>query len=319
MIKLQQNTVLTIRPDGSLAAFTAEDLEARLIRSCLATGIRDLWIAEDVALAVEFTLRQRENSTYSENEINTMVVKVLQEIGLKEVAIDFSRQARIQTERVAAEPDEIAAVLGKYLDLSQDELTQICRQVFAAGQRLQLPALSPGLILELGKYYRSRETAEIPPVAGLQPFNSQESPWLLRPDEIMGSLSTEVAAFVEAGILGVSAPVSHLFPALKLECNLAKYADFLGLKLPLTELTLQPHISRLAKNLDQLIKVSRQILRGYCKKSNEVPVYLHFRDLLSFAAEYLGEERPGKGVEFLVGELLAESDYQIITRNIPAN
>ena len=58
MIKLADNSIMLIGPDGILNVFESDKLQSKIIRSFMLAGVRDIWLAEDITLAVEYALEQ---------------------------------------------------------------------------------------------------------------------------------------------------------------------------------------------------------------------------------------------------------------------
>ena len=55
MIEVSSNSVSILYPDGTSAVFDAAELSSRIAKSCISAGMPDSWIAEDIALSVEFS------------------------------------------------------------------------------------------------------------------------------------------------------------------------------------------------------------------------------------------------------------------------
>ena len=84
MIKLSDGAIMLIRPDGSQVEFEADELQSGIIRGCLAAGTRDLWIAEDIALSIEYAMALPGNRgrIFTVSEINSLVIKILEETAI---------------------------------------------------------------------------------------------------------------------------------------------------------------------------------------------------------------------------------------------
>ncbi|MBP3394753.1 MAG: hypothetical protein J6M38_09555, partial [Lentisphaeria bacterium] len=91
MIEVSSNSVSILYPDGTSAVFDAAELSSRIAKSCISAGMPDSWIAEDIALSVEFALQTQllnsgEKSVHA-SEIDSCVVSVLEDTGYAEVCI----------------------------------------------------------------------------------------------------------------------------------------------------------------------------------------------------------------------------------------
>ena len=95
MIKLSDSSILVVGSDGRAIPFEPEDLQTRIIKACISSGNKDLWIAQDIALSVEFAIvsqSQDSSSSIRASELDSLVAKILEETGYSEVAGKF-RQA----------------------------------------------------------------------------------------------------------------------------------------------------------------------------------------------------------------------------------
>ena len=101
MIKLCDTAITIINPDGTRFVFEIDELQSRIIKSCLAAGIRDVWIAEDISLSIEYALIQDEDASrvFTLADINYIVVKILEETGYPEVAEKFRLQNDFEDEK----------------------------------------------------------------------------------------------------------------------------------------------------------------------------------------------------------------------------
>ena len=80
--------------DGTREPFDATALQTRLIGCFLAAGRSDSsFMAEDIALAVEYTLShvERPEPVFGRGEIDAAVIRLLEEAGLPDVAKIFRR------------------------------------------------------------------------------------------------------------------------------------------------------------------------------------------------------------------------------------
>ena len=100
MIEVSSNSVSILYPDGTSAVFDAAELSSRIAKSCISAGMPDSWIAEDIALSVEFALQTQllnsgEKSVHA-SEIDSCVVSVLEDTGYVEVAEKFLRRGAVR-------------------------------------------------------------------------------------------------------------------------------------------------------------------------------------------------------------------------------
>jgi len=127
MIKLCDSAITIIHPDGTRFVFEIEELQSRIIKSCLAAGIRDVWIAEDISLSIEYALSQEGDSSkiFTLADINFIVVKILEETGYPEVADNFRLQNELEEETVQVSSDVVLDILENNLGLTGNALDSV--------------------------------------------------------------------------------------------------------------------------------------------------------------------------------------------------
>jgi hypothetical protein len=84
--------------DGTRRSFEFDELQSRLYKSCLSCGINDSTLAEDITLSVEYVLKKISSGdhVFAVSEINSFVVRMLEDAGYPEIARNFIRQNKIQ-------------------------------------------------------------------------------------------------------------------------------------------------------------------------------------------------------------------------------
>ncbi|OGV55458.1 MAG: hypothetical protein A2X49_00125 [Lentisphaerae bacterium GWF2_52_8] len=294
MIKLCESSIPILSADGSSSVFDPDELQSRLIRACIAAGVRDAWLAEDISLAIEYSLTQRRDAddALSMAEIDATVMKTLEDAGYPEVAEAFRDSRPSKLPLVPSDAANAASLASKHLGLSGNQLAATSAQVAAACLVLGIHRAAPALLLELARHFR-RQEAPVPASLGLPELSPQakaSNPWLLSSEEILASAPDDLRLLSSKGVLRVYG-VSRLFPALKFDLKLVAFAESLGLESPLTEMAVLPHFHRLALALNNL---SGLVMRSCSRlgQSSPPPLSLCVPDMSRFARECLGAEWP---------------------------
>ena len=289
MIQLCNRAVLTHREDGTTEFFQSDLLKKKIEESCKAAGLKETWIAEDIALAVEFSLGELGNENiFTEPEIDAIVVKILQEAGLGSVAQHYRRLQNNPEPEISFTTTAIRDVVEKYLHIEDDEqIDNIVEKVSDAGRKLLLKNTSPTLILELAKHYMDDYSylAKQNDKSLSEHLNS--CPWLVSRDSVLQKISGKTSELVASEVLKVSG-ISKLFPSIRIEIAFIKFASNAGLVAPVTDFTILSHLSNMAAALDDIINVAKELSRKHPTLNPDIPVYLKFTDAQLFTDEWLG-------------------------------
>jgi len=288
MIQLCNRAVLTLREDGSTDFFQSDLLQEKLESSCRAAGFNETWIAEDIALSVEFTLAELgKNKVFTNSEIDAIVIKVLQEAGLTTVATHYKHKQENPEPEILFSSDAISEIIERYLHLEGEELSRTIEKVSDAGKKLLLQNTSPTLILELAKHYiNDRSSLPSPDELRSRSDSLHSCPWLISREQIEQKVSGSTAKMVSDQVLKISG-ISRLFPSIRIEITFAKFAEILGLTAPIAEFHLFSHLANLAKSVDDIIETSKHLSTRLSEKSDFPPVYLKFRDAPQFTEIWL--------------------------------
>ena len=130
MVKSFPRSVVEIRNfDGSCEPFDAMALQTRLIGSFLAAGRGDSsFMAEDIALAVEYTLShvERPEPVFGRGELDAAVIRLLEEACLPDVAKIFRKGLAETSLLVSAYPATLSDLLSR---VGPDSFTGLCASV----------------------------------------------------------------------------------------------------------------------------------------------------------------------------------------------
>ena len=288
MIQLCNRAVLTHREDGSTEFFQSDILQKKIESSCHAAGLKETWIAEDIALAVEFSLGELGNENiFTDAEIDAIVVKILQEAGLGSVATHYRRLQDNPEPEISFTPSAIKDIVGRYLHIELQQLDNIVEKVTDAGRKLLLKNASPTLILELAKHYMDDLS-----YLSLQPKKSlserlNSCPWLVSRESILQKISGRTSELIASEVLKITG-ISKLFPSIRIEIAFANFAEISGLVAPVTDFTIYSYLANLAEAVDNIINIAKELSRPLPELNSDLPIYLKFIDAQLFTDEWLG-------------------------------
>lgn len=305
MIKLSSSTVLIKSRDGTSRAFEPEELQARLVDSCIASGVSEFWLAEDLVNAVETALLAQSDdgvSFFDEAEVSGIVARALDEAGYPEVAEKFRSGGgqNASTENVTG--DSLRELFGRRLAVSGAELDELVVAVMDSCERIGVTDPDHTLLLELGRALKRSKNAPQPAKLSLGIVkngrdNASSSPWIAVQADIESNVSPKTRLLLGAGALGMDG-VSRLFPSIKINLRLAAFTEFLGLDAPVTELALFPRLSSVSKAIDELAAAAERLVHSSKEHAEQdLPVYLRFADTPLFVKKFLATD-PSNGMLF---------------------
>lgn len=288
MIKLSNSATMLICPDGSQVEFEVDELQAGILRSCLAAGSHELWIAEDIALSIEYAMMLPANRgrTFTVSEINSLVVRVLEETGYPEIAEAYRRQHSTVGVKVSPDYPLIAELVSRHLGLSGNNLVQVAERVVAAAAKLNIETATPLLFVELAKLYKEELLAEHDAELVALPARPAPLPWLIARTEIAESLSAATRELLQAGIFDFTG-VSRMFPAFKLELRITRLVRHYQLVTPLTEMAVIAHWGPLAAAFNEANGIVARLAAAHPEGPAAMPVYLAVNDMSAFACTHL--------------------------------
>jgi hypothetical protein len=314
MIKLADNSIMLVGVDGMLNVFESDKLQSKIIHSFLLAGLRDIWLAEDIALAVEYALEQnsREDKVFAISEINSTVIKILEDSGFPEVAENYRRGNPNAEIALNAESSTVAALLNRHLGLHGKSLDMLAARVIQAAARLGISAASPALYIELAKHFK----AEAMPADSLPqikiPTGKTGTQWIIALPELIEKLSPESRTLTTNNII-IFSGVSRLFPAIKVIFRISGLVDLYHLESPLTEMAMVPHFYEIAKTLNEATAAAQDIFqaKGEPLPAKGLPVFLTVPDMSVFARNHLQANWPQSSAD--CREMLAYLDKMVNT------
>lgn len=300
MIRLSKTAIMTVGEDGIKQSFDIEKLRERLEMSCATCGINDKWFAEDIALSVEYVLHKinTENRTFTESEINSYAVMILENSGLGRIATAFKSLNVCRSVHLKTEYSLISAVIVKYLGIKGENLDKIAKKVENAFQMLGVMTAPELLIAEIAKFYIEEDSIHYITTSKVDMCPEIiESPWCVTPEQAAASLSGEALNFYNKRIIEIS-PVSKIFPSVKLRLWLTRYLAYLGAVPPVTEMFFFPHYENFSEILSEFVGSIENGYGSYLAKNRSVrnpenlPIYLRVPDAAEFLKDCMGLEWP---------------------------
>lgn len=295
MIRLGNSVIMIINPDGSKTEFDSEELESRIIKSCISSGIKDMWIAEDITLSVEYALSSPENESrlFTAREINAIVIKILQETGYGEVAEKYRVCNHSSEIEISPDINILGSMINKHLGLTGSKLKIVVEKVREASLRIMISKAPPSLFLELAKHYRS-ELFSSADISSIREKAHSRRTFQLTREKILSETSMRTSELIKSGIIQISG-VSRIFPAVKIDFRMMELASRLSLEPPVSELSVIPHFDIPAEGINDIVKTIENYLKSSVREK-DVPVYLHVPDMSDFSLKYLDTAWPeGEG------------------------
>jgi hypothetical protein len=203
-----------------------------------------------------------------------------------------------------------------------DELETIVRKVLSSCEVLKIDKSSPSLIVELARYYREKnfefKTSEFN-----MPLIKSGSPWCVKAEEMIFSLSRDAGGLASENILSVK-NVSRLFPAVKIDLSLFEAARYYKLDKPLTELALLPCFRACAAGITEISDAAEKLYgsflveNGFSEHESNLPVFLRLCDAAAFSDDYLDIRWPesGKCINDMGALLVSMVDREISIRSL---
>ncbi len=297
MIKPQEYQILLLESNGERVVFDAVALQQALARAFRGAGLPESsYLAEDIALAVEcaFCHSGRLDLTFSRAELNSAIVRILEDTGLAEVARIYREGApELLSVGCRTDRETIRGVLEKYLAGTPGHIERLVGRVAAAAAALNIASAAPGLLLELARHYEN-ETPELPPELPLPAVAAVDG----AVDEAAARQVVSAAAklLLDSGILRFRFG-SRAFPSIAFTCSLMKFAGAAEVVPQVTEMQLEPLLFALGETLESC---RADIILLYRERSGnpaaELPLVVTVPDMGEFVAFYLGADgrRPGK-------------------------
>lgn len=288
MIESSADNIHILYPDGSSAVFDSSELRLRLARALAEANLEDLSITEEIALAVEFTLRNalRESgiNTIPAAELDRAVAKSLEDAGFALVSEKFLALSPASTAAGKLSEEDLPHFLIRSLGIGESEAEVLGEKVRVSLLKLGLEKCSPRLALELAREFRDIAAAELLKKRQMKILRTKK---ILLPQaaDILPHLEESYRELVETGIVKPG-NCTALFPSVRVEIFLEKLLERVPeeqkKELPLTELFLAPFLGLCAGCIDRIYE---EMVKS--TPAGKLPLVITFSDMGSFAEKYL--------------------------------
>lgn len=286
MIQLSSSTILILHPDTTTEPLDTEEIRSRIFRACVAAGEMDSWIADDLSLAVEFSLLSKEQRMIRAEELNQLICSTLEDSGFPTVALEFKRTIKTAPpDFLSVNQESVQLVLSRNLALDQVRMERLVPRVLKSLELLGMEHASRNLILELGRQFRDTDFISLPHIPAGEP--EKDASIVLKKEELEAKVSPETASLLRSRVLRIS-HISRLFSVLRLELSLTAFSELNGLEKPVTELSFWSVSFQLTRAIDEICRVADEI----CLERGEagctpLPLSLTVCDAESFAGLYM--------------------------------
>jgi len=319
MIRLREQTILMLDRSGETAPFDGINLQSDIAACFFGADLREQsFLAEDISLAVEFALQEaaaaNPGRAFVKSELDSLVVKVLENSGFPEVASLYSERCGDLKIECGTDYETLEALLSRFLIVSEARRHQIAVKVADALAQLKIASAPHTLILELARFFeRSSEGLAEPVFAGAA--HPGDRRFVLTVQEVHSLLQgdAECAGFCDSGVLRAKG-VSRVFPGVRLVLDLGRFSAQEKLPSPLTELEFQGVCRPLVSACDRAAELLFSRLKEAGLSQSPLLV-LESASTKAFAADFLGAAWPqGRRAarEFLL--LLSESMHRTVDK-----
>ncbi len=282
MVKAADKLIYIQDLEGERIPFDPVELQARLIGCFLAAGLRDSsFFAEDIALAVEFTLlnSNRPEPVFGKGELAAAVIRMLEETGFPEVAALYRKNGGEQRTTLNTDAASVGMFLKKFLACSEPVFDRVTGEVAKAFGKLGIPEAEPHLLLELARHYERKNALEVFQLPEIPRKTSATA------EELIAVLPEEAGRMVEQGILKID-PVNEIFPRIHLFFRMVPFAEKNRMAVPVTEMELEPQLYEAAR----VLEAARAAVDDALASEEPLPVHLSIPDMSSFITGYFGAD-----------------------------
>ena len=262
--------------DGLNSMFAAGDLRAKLFRCLSYSGVEHPEdSADDIALAVEYSLINRQQGIIDRGELDAAVIRLLEETGFPEAAVHYRNDGGFEEELLPATESAVSELFRRRISFTDSELKTVCADVIQAAQKLDISEASPHLFLELARHF-SRRSADTERKA-LQELPLLDTEKLEKlPENVSGS----TLKLMETRVISIEG-LTAIFPCVRFHVSMQEFCRFFDVTSPVTELLVYPSVNQVASALEEC----RTKLSNGSKENTDLPCTLTIHDLRQFVRE----------------------------------
>lgn len=283
---------MVVGPDGGAAAFNLDSLHLAILQAFVRTDTPESYLAEDVALAVEYALRNnpRRNPVFTRAEVNNAVVRVLEETGLIDAARYYRKRNVRAVMSLSGDPAAVAGLLANHLSDAEENtnFAALARRVCDALGKLDIAAASPALCIELARCCLAAPQAD---GLALPPTGKPHGEYL-GIKELAAALPEDAAALCRSGVLQFQPVSRRVFPSLRAVFKLTGFASSAEFAPPITEMMIAERLYQLRNIFEGAFAALRDLYRGTDGGAENPPGYLFIPDLEEFAVNWLAWSWP---------------------------
>ena len=277
-MRLAEDPIYILEPDGSKEKFDLSELQSRLFGCFVSAGRSDsAHCAEDIALALDVSLRdiERPDATFGRAEINMAIIRFLENAGFPEVAKLFARSGLTAIITISTDSREsLVHLLRSHIASSPERFEKIIDLIMQSMRKLEIKEASPNLLLEFARHY-DRELA-CSPCDAPEMVQAQFSS-----DDWLPLLEPEGAELVEKGILRVGG-VDTIFPSIRFYFVICDYGKLKNWGIPATELEVEPDLLDAGRIIESVRAVIDRAFGG----KEPLPCTLAIPDMPDFLRDY---------------------------------
>ena len=230
--------------DGSRTMFSAGELRDRLFL-CLG----DSQISDDITLALEYSLLNRQDRgndlVFDRGEIDAAVVRLLEETGFPDAALDYRSGSDFEDESMPADSEQLTAFLSRHLSCSANRFEAVRDDVLSAARKIGITEASPHLYLELARYFSKRIDEEDIPVLEELPKVHHE-----RLETLLQELDEPAASLVKKAVVSIEC-ITAIFSCVRFHVSMREFSNFYDVTYPVTELLVWPAAEEVGSALEE--------------------------------------------------------------------
>ncbi|MCI5779521.1 MAG: hypothetical protein MR051_06885 [Lentisphaeria bacterium] len=282
MVKSVEKQLFLRDADGGVTPFDAMELQTRLIGAFLATGLReDSSMAEEIVLALEYTLLRspRPEPVFSNSEVDTAIIRLLENTGFPEAAAAFRRTGSERITRIAVSPAALERLFAAHLGCSAERAARIAGTVADSLARLDIREATPHLLLEFARHYE-RDLAEREQLTVVPAGHTPPKVTLTRED-IYRLLPEAPRQLADAGVLRING-ITTLFPSVRFFFFMKNFAILHAMSAPVTELEVIPKLYTAGNALEE----ARSAILQALEICDPLPCCLAMPDVFDFLESF---------------------------------
>ncbi len=301
MIKISDSAFTILCDDGSSRVFDFERFRSRISAACLACGMDDPLMSDEIAFSLEYALRRiaSNGKSITDRELEYYVSKALENSGLAPLAMEFLRISEAGLFMPATQ-ESISGIIERTLKDS-DQPQKVCEQVCALLKMMNVPKCTPGLAVELARFVVEMNNSKkfgqshLASKSDVSPkLQASWNPTLVCLEDFFQHISQNSQSFILERI-AYPLPIRTLFSSVSIEISMPRLCERFSITPPTTELVLFPAMQALRS---ALLDISDAALGAYAARraaenkptpsgAGPIPVFLKFPDLNFFLQEYL--------------------------------